>query len=593
MSRNPKNSRRNRNINPALRIRDFYSFGLQVLNEINYARMHPDEFLQKLEELLSTVSESNDNCLYIEGVPFLYSDLKASLEEAINFLSKQKSLPGLIYNKTITQACDYLLDELIIHDGLESDENSKYNLENRLSKFGEPFGESYELIDYGMFDPEFIVINFILCDGDIQKYERNVIFNPKIKYLGIASAILPSDKICTVINFCEEFYDKYEGIPIEVQMKYKKSMPKYNTKTNKSFLNQKEIEEQNKDLYEDRNIDNDNNNDNDMDDNIYNNYSMKRRDSGKIFSMKRNQYIQNRDSIKKEKEKEKENLEQIKLKNPQRGGVINIPPKDNSNNKNNNNIENEDDIDTMIDNIRDDRKVIRRKRTLHEPRKMEIIEEEKDENDEPFDREFKIESSEKRPQKRVFPQDKKIQNFSDINNINTSKNNNNITNSKTETKYIGDKKVTTTTTTTTQTGGDGKKETITTTVTEEIGGEPPKFRNKFVKNIPFKSYGRKKYFDNDDEFNIEKEMKELEKDFDKEFGHLNLKSPIKPVFDATDDMFENEDDIDMPEGAVSIEVKQKTITDSKGNPVLIVHKTINYENGEKKTIIEKQNIVKK
>ena len=136
---------------------------------------------------------------------------------------------------------------------------------------------------------------------------------------------------------------------------------------------------------------------------------------------------------------------------------------------------------------------------------------------------------------------------------------------------------------------------MTTTITEEIGGgAPPNFKNKFVKNIPFKSYGRKKYHDfNDENFDIEKEMEELEKDFDKEFGHLNLKSPIKPVFDATDDMFENEDDIDMPEGAVSIEVKQKTITDSKGNPVLIVHKTINYENGEKKTIIEKKNIVKK
>ena len=579
MKRVNPSSRRNREKNPALRIRDFYSFGLQVLNEINFARMHPDEFLQKLEELLSTITE-NDNCLYIDGVPFLYTNLKSSLEEAINFLSKQKPLPGLIYNKTITQACDYLLDELIIHDGLEETENTKYNLENRLSKFGQPLGECYELIDYGMFDPEFIVINFILCDGDFQKYERNVIFNPKIKCLGIASSILPSEKICTVINFCEEFYDKYEGVPLDVQMKYKKSVPKYNTKTNKSFLNQKENEESNnkyndKDLYEDRNVENINDIDDDID-----NYNIKRRDSGKLFSMKRNQYIQRRDSLNKN---EKENLEQKKQNIPPKRGVINIPPKEN-NNINNNNDEEEDPFEK---NFRDDRKVVRRRRTIHEPKLMEIIEEEKDENDEPFDREFKIESSKKipKPQSQI-PQEKKISNF--------SKSQNNNTNTTTETKYIGDKKVTTTTTTSTKMGNDGKKETITTTTTEEISGEPPKYGNKFVKNIPFKSYGRKKYHDfHDDDFDIEKEMAELEKDFDKEFGHLNLKSPIKPVFDATDDMFENEDDIDIPEGAVSIEVKQKTITDSKGNPVLVVHKTISYENGEKKTIIEKKNIVKK
>ena len=578
MKRVNPSSRRNREKNPALRIRDFYSFGLQVLNEINFARMHPDEFLQKLEELLSTITE-NDNCLYIDGVPFLYTNLKSSLEEAINFLSKQKPLPGLIYNKTITQACDYLLDELIIHDGLEGTENTKYNLENRLSKFGQPLGECYELIDYGMFDPEFIVINFILCDGDFQKYERNVIFNPKIKCLGIASSILPSEKICTVINFCEEFYDKYEGVPLDVQMKYKKSEAKYNTKTNKSFLNQKENEENNnkyndKDLYEDRNVENINDIDDDID-----NYNIKRRDSGKLFSMKRNQYIQRRDSLNKN---EKENFEQKNQNIPPKRGVINIPPKENNNINNNDKEE-----DPFENNFRDDRKVVRRRRTIHEPKLMEIIEEEKDENDEPFDREFKIESSKKipKPQSKIQPE-KKITNF--------SKSQNNNTNTTTETKYIGDKKVTTTTTTSTKMGNDGKKETITTTTTEEISGEPPKYGNKFVKNIPFKSYGRKKYHDfHDDDFDIEKEMAELEKDFDKEFGHLNLKSPIKPVFDATDDMFENEDDIDIPEGAVSIEVKQKTITDSKGNPVLVVHKTISYENGEKKTIIEKKNIVKK
>ena len=599
MYRSNRRNRRNHEINPALRIRDFYSFGLQVLNEINYARMHPNEFLEKLQELLSTLS--NDNCLYVEGVPFLYTDLKSSLEEAINFLSKQKPLSGLIYNKTITQACDYLLDELIIHDGLEEDENTKYNLENRLSKFGQPFGECYELIDYGMFDPEFIVINFILCDGDFQKYERNVLFNPKIKYLGIASSILPSEKICTVINFCEEFYDKFENVPIDIQMKYKKSVPKYNTKTNKSFLNQKDSDEiiennininnnkyNNNDLYENRNIEVNE----DFEDNI-DNYNLKRRDSGKLFSMKRDQFIHRRDSIEKtEKENQKNNS------TPQRGGVVNLPQKNYINNKINNDPEKKDEEeDDKFDNYyRDDRKVIRRRKTLHEPKIMEVIEEEKDENEEPFtkefDREFKIESSKKKPNiQSKFPKDKdkKISNFSK----NTQNDNNN--NTTVETKYIGDKKVTTTTTTSTQMDEDGKK-TVTTTITEEVGGgvEPPKFRPKFVKNIPFKSYGRKKYHDfNDEDFDIEKEMAELEKDFDKEFGHLNLKSPIKPVFDSTDDMFENEDDIDMPEGAVSIEVKQKTITDSKGNPVLIVHKTINYENGEKKTIIEKKNIVKK
>ena len=557
----PRN-RRNREVNPALRIRDFYSFGLQVLNEINFARMHPDEFAEKLDELNATVV--NDNCLYIEGIPFLYTNLKQSLEDAINFLSKQKPLPGLIYNKTITQACDYFLDELIIHDGLDDDESNQYSLENRLAKFGEPYGEAYELIDYGMFDPEFIVINFILCDGDAQKYERNVIFNPKIKYLGIASSILPSDKICTVLNFCEDFYDKIDSVPEDVQNKYKKGESKYTIKTIKNYSNQNEPEKQkfNNPKPEENNENNDEG------------YDIRRTNSGRVFNMKRNQYNQ--------KSKEEEG------KKKQRGGIIDIQPKDSEKK----NVENPEDYD-----IRDDRKAIRNKRTLHEPKMMEVIQEEKIE-DEPFDREFKIES----PQIRKRPQ-KKVENITNFNNPNS----NETSNSTTETKYVGDKKITTTKTTKTETGGDGKTKTVTTTITEEVDGghgnrgrpierfEPPRFRNKIVKD-PFKPFGKPRFQDPKDPFDFDKEIREIEKNFsnfNNDFGHFDLKSPIMPMFEPTDDMFDKEDDIDLPEGAVSVEVKQKTITDSKGKPVLIVHKTIHYDNGETKTFIEKKNLVKK
>ena len=203
---NTSKRRKEKEFNPAMRIRDFYSFSLQILHEINYAREHPDEFIEKLKELKETVEDSKDNCLYIENVPFVYNNLLGSLNDSIKFLENQNELPRLEYNKTITQACDYLLDELVAHDGLDDEKANNYSLENRLNKFGHPLGENYELIDYGMFDPEFIVINFVLGDGDKNKFERNVIFNPNVKYIGIASGILSSCKICTIINCCEEFF---------------------------------------------------------------------------------------------------------------------------------------------------------------------------------------------------------------------------------------------------------------------------------------------------------------------------------------------------------------------------------------------------
>ena len=67
--------KKEKQLNPALKIRDFYSFGLQILNEINNAREHPDEFLEKLKELQGTIEDTRDNCLFIENVPFIYTNL--------------------------------------------------------------------------------------------------------------------------------------------------------------------------------------------------------------------------------------------------------------------------------------------------------------------------------------------------------------------------------------------------------------------------------------------------------------------------------------------------------------------------------------
>ena len=120
--------RKDKEFNPAMRIRDFYAFSFQILNEINYAREHPDEFVEKLKELRETVEDSKENCLYIENVPFVYNDLLGSLDDAIKFLEVQRELPRLKYNRTITQACDYLLDELVRHDGLDDESAIEYSL---------------------------------------------------------------------------------------------------------------------------------------------------------------------------------------------------------------------------------------------------------------------------------------------------------------------------------------------------------------------------------------------------------------------------------------------------------------------------------
>ena len=326
-----KSKKNNKENNPALEIKDFSAFALTIINEIDYARMHPEEFLQKLEKIQKLINESDSedqNTILIKQIPFTYNDLNTNLQSSIEFLREQKPLEGLTYNESISNGCNDLLNVLMMHDGLNENElnNPRYSLINRMQSNGTPFGEIYELIDYGMFDPEFIVINFILGDDDDNKIDRSIIFNPKLKTVGIASGILPSDKVCTVIDFAEDYFAPDEPISLDIQLKYKNRQGQrfYDTKT----YTRDSIKNFNKDTSS----------------NVSNKKNEDKKNSGNLFSMKRNQYMGHNNN---NYEKNGIDMEGLKLMNMNENEIEieNDNYNYNNNNYNNNDNYNENNYD--------------------------------------------------------------------------------------------------------------------------------------------------------------------------------------------------------------------------------------------------------
>ena len=620
-----KRHKKEKEFNPALKIRDFYSFSLQILNEINYAREHPDEFVEKLKELQGSIEDSKDNCLFIENVPFIYTNLSGSLNDAIKFLENQNELPKLIYNKTITQACDYLLDELVSHDGLDDENANDFSLENRLSKFGHPFGENYELIDYGMFDPEFIVINFILGDGDKNKFERNIIFNPKVKYVGIASGILSSEKICTIINFCEEFFDLNEKIPLNIEKKYSKLTPSFNTKTINNYSG-KTGKSTNVERYT-SNTKKEGNTEEQFTEEI----NTKKGDSGNVFSVKKTEYIKRRESIKdiddyRKKQKDKKDA-RLSLRNKK--------TKNEPNNKIDffNDDEDDFDDDDFFDKEFDmdfDKDFKGKKKTSKKTTttktitdknglkktvvttvteeidgsgntKKELYEEEEKEDTNDKYRQIKGRKNKIKEEPKREKENKiiKKQENEEQEEYEEEEENNNINNIKIEQKKEKEEKE--------------KKEE------KEINNNLNKTNNnknnikyqKKIIEIPIKLKPKKEEKDTYDDsnssqkystyqtydnrrqhkrrvYNNEFEEEEIDNEYPTDFREEKKKKNKIP-----EDIYEKEEDMDLPEDATSMQVKQKVITDSNGEPALIIRKTITYEDGTVKTLIEKKPINKK
>ena len=188
------------------------SFSHNVVNEMNKIRSNPLGYLNKLKELTNF---TEDDDLEYNGITIRMTEKRKSFEDAIEFLENQEKLGKLIVKKGITKSCEDLLKVLILHDGIENTDELviKSNFQKRINNFGCAYGELDELIDIGSSSKELIVLNFLLCDGNPLRSERDILFSKNMKYIGITTELLPCDKYCTVINLAEHYYDVGEEIP--------------------------------------------------------------------------------------------------------------------------------------------------------------------------------------------------------------------------------------------------------------------------------------------------------------------------------------------------------------------------------------------
>ena len=191
---------------------NFAVFNEKIITEINLARIKPSEYAAKLERISTQVK---DNKILVDDQEMILKEGTEIFDEAIQYLLNISPLEPFILEEGLSKSAEELLSVLIIQEGINMKDiqQNMYDLEKRLDHFGVYFGEFCEVLDYGCLDPEWVVINFILGDGDESRKDRKNIFNPLLKYIGITSGILPSTKKCTIINFVQYYFKPGQEIP--------------------------------------------------------------------------------------------------------------------------------------------------------------------------------------------------------------------------------------------------------------------------------------------------------------------------------------------------------------------------------------------
>ena len=212
----------------------YSKFAEEVLAEINLARTKPSEYAAKLERISTTLKGRKAK---VGEHTIKLKEGAAIFDEAIHYLLNIGPMDPLELCEGLSESANELLYLLIIQEGVDmSDFNLDiYDLEHRLDHFGVYFGEFNELIDYGSFDPEFMVVNFLLSDGDETRNDRHTIMNALLKHCGITSGVLPSGKKCTILNFVQYYYKPGEEVPDDMLKNYT-----YKPNMNEQFKSMKE-----------------------------------------------------------------------------------------------------------------------------------------------------------------------------------------------------------------------------------------------------------------------------------------------------------------------------------------------------------------
>ncbi|HKO61613.1 MAG TPA: CAP domain-containing protein [Pyrinomonadaceae bacterium] len=177
----------------------------QLLEEINYARANPHEYVKALE--LFRRNFRGKEIHYPEGGVLVTNEGVAALDDAILFLRRQTPLPPLEVRSGMIKAAKVHVTDLVTtgrsgHRGTDGSQPGE-----RLDRFGR-WEDSYgENIVYESRTPRYDVIGMIIDDGTASRGHRENLFSD-FRVIGIATGKRATGATLGVMTFAVGYKDK-------------------------------------------------------------------------------------------------------------------------------------------------------------------------------------------------------------------------------------------------------------------------------------------------------------------------------------------------------------------------------------------------
>lgn len=188
---------------------EFYK---KLIEEINKVRKDPKAFAEKLLEYKQYFE---GNYLVLPG-----SDVKVetqegfkAYEEAANILKSTDPLPELSPSKGLSKIANDFFEKIKETD---PDNIGDIDLNSLIAKYGSFSGVFENIIEFGNNSPELIVTNCIVCDGNSERENRNILLSKDLLKVGMAFGAHVNYGYCTIIISCTEFKNVDNSDDLEV-----------------------------------------------------------------------------------------------------------------------------------------------------------------------------------------------------------------------------------------------------------------------------------------------------------------------------------------------------------------------------------------
>ena len=183
------------------------SFEEELVNKINDFRTNPRGYAKKINEYVN----------YFKGKTLRIPGAEAGIRteegasayiDAVEFLSKQEGVEPLYPSKGLARICSDFMAEAQKYD---PNDIGDIDLEEIITKYGSFYGSLNRAMDFGGEDPEQVLINLIVCDGDPQRGNRESLLSTDLKYIGVANSKHSTYRYCTLIISCTKFDNTFDS----------------------------------------------------------------------------------------------------------------------------------------------------------------------------------------------------------------------------------------------------------------------------------------------------------------------------------------------------------------------------------------------